>query len=315
MLRLSKPIPVIILAALLSIPIAAQFKEAPAEPSTTTFRADTRLVVLHASVTDKSGRLLMNLPQGAFRVFENGVEQYVKRITREDVPVSMGLVIDNSSSMRTKRKKVETSAMALVKSSNPLDEVFIVNFNEQAYLDQPLTSDMRQLERGVARINSHGSTALHDAIHESVDYLVENGKKDKKVLIVVTDGEDNSSTDTLENLIEATQRTEVTIYTVGLLSDDDRHEARRAAAALTAISQATGGQAYYPRQVSDVGKVCQQVAQDIRSQYIIEYSPENKELDGSFRQVKVVAEAPNHPVVRTRSGYYASPVSRASNKR
>ena len=294
------------LAALAAMPLSAQSKGSqPEEP--TVFRADTRLVVLHATVVDKNGKFVTNLPQSAFHVFENNVEQPIKKLIREDVPVSMGLIVDNSGSMRTKRGRVEASAVALVKASNPQDEVFIVNFNDEAFLDQPFTSDIKELERGLAKIDSRGGTAMRDAIRMSIDYLKENGKRDKKVLVVVTDGDDNNSSGTLENLVKAAQQSEVLIYTVGLLAEEERREAKRATRALNAIAEATGGKSYYPKDLKDVDGVCQQVAHDIRSQYIIEYNPKNPALDGSFRQIRVVANGPNHPVVRTRSGYYATP--------
>ena len=221
----------------------------------------------------------------------------------------MGLIVDNSGSMRTKRGRVEASAMALVKASNPQDEVFIVNFNDEAFLDQPFTNDIKELERGLSKIDSRGGTAMRDAIRMSIDYLKENGKKDKKVLVVVTDGDDNNSSGTLENLVKASQQSEVLIYTVGVLAEEEKREAKRATRALNAIAEATGGKSYYPKELKEVEAICQQVARDIRSQYIIQYSPKNSTLDGSFRQIKVVANGPNHPVVRTRSGYYATPIN------
>src|SRR5436305_10499781 len=187
-----------VLAVMSALPLLYAQKEEP-----TTFRSDTRLVVLHATVMDRSGRLVTNLPQKAFHVFENGVEQPIKKFLREDVPVSMGLIVDNSGSMRTKRQRVEASALALVKASNPQDEVFIVNFNDEAFLDQPFTSDIKELERGLAKIDSRGGTAMRAAIRMSIDYLKENGKQDKKVLVVVPDGVDNTSAGTLEKLVRA----------------------------------------------------------------------------------------------------------------
>jgi Ca-activated chloride channel family protein len=293
-------------AVLAIVPIAAQSKDSERR-ETTTFRADARLVVLHAAVVDKNGRLLMNLQQKAFRVFENGVAQPIKKFLREDVPVSLGLIVDNSGSMDTKRQEVEASALALVKASNTQDEVFIVNFNDEAFLEQPLTGDLKALERGLGKIDSIGGTAMRDAIRTSIDYLKENGKRDKKVLVVVTDGDDNNSSGTLEDLIKDAQQGEVLIYTIGLLSEDEKREAKRATRALNAIAEATGGKSYYPKKLKDVASACQQAAHDIRSQYVIEYSPTNAALDGSFRQIKVVANAPNQPTVRTRSGYYAMP--------
>lgn len=308
MRQLSNRILASALVVLAGIPLSAQTKDAQKDAQEdATFRADTRLVVLHATVVDKSGKLLTDLSQKSFRVYENGVEQPIKKFIREDVPVSLGLIVDNSGSMRTKRQRVEASALALVKASNPQDEVFIVNFNDEAFLDQPFTSDLAQLERGLAKIDSRGGTAMRDAIRMSIDYLKENGKKDKKVLVAVTDGDDNNSSGSLENLIKSAQQSEVLIYTVGLLAEEEKREAKRATRALNAIAEATGAKSYYPKELKDVDGVCQQVAHDIRSQYIIEYSPTNAALDGSFRQIKVVALGPNKPVVRTRSGYYATP--------
>ena len=306
----SRAIVASVLAAVAIPLLYSQAKPANTADDPAVFRADTRLVVLHATVIDKSGRLITNLQQKAFKVFENKVEQPIKKVLREDVPVSMGLIVDNSGSMRTKRAKVEAAALSLVRASNPEDEVFIVNFNDEAYLEEPgFTSDIKLLERGLSKLDSRGGTAMRDAIRMSMDYLKENGKKDKKLLVVVTDGEDNYSNVTLENLVRDLQRTEtpIQVYTIGLLSEEERREAKKAERALIAIADASGGASYIPKENNDIEKICQQVAKDIRSQYIIEYNPVMSELDGSFRSIKVLATAPNGPKVRTRSGYYATP--------
>ena len=280
------------------------------EDSGAVIRMDVRLVVLHATVVDRSGKLLTNLPKTAFHAYEDGVEQQVKIFRREDVPVSMGLIIDNSGSMREKRLKVEAAAMALVKASNPQDEVFIVNFNDEPYQDVPFTSDLKKLEDGLARIDSRGGTAMRDAIYASISYAKSKGKRDKKVLVVVTDGNDNMSEVTLEKLVQEAQQQEVLIYTIGLLSEEERREANRAKRALDTITHATGGSAHYPMQVDEVGKLALQVAHDIRNQYIIAYTPSNTSLDGSYRQIRVAVEGPNRPTARTRTGYYATPEPR-----
>ena len=291
-----------LVCSLLSPPLRA------ADEQEAVFRTETRLVVLHATVVDKNGHLVTNLPRTAFKVFENGVEQNLKVFRREDVPVSMGLIIDNSGSMRDKRQKVEAAALALVKDSNPDDEVFVVNFNDEAFLDTPkMTNDVKVLEQALARIDSRGGTAMRDALRMSLDYLKEKGKRDKKVLVVVTDGNDNASGVSLESLVKAAQQSEVLIYAVGLLSEEERRDAKRAKRALDALTEATGGQAYYPKEVSEVDRIAHQVARDIRNQYILAYSPSNQSLDGGFRQIRVTVNGPNRPSVRTRSGYYATP--------
>jgi VWFA-related protein len=299
----SRLLPLLLIAGFLAPPagpVLAQ-REGPA-----VFRADSRLVVLHATVVDRNGKLITNLSRNAFRVYEDGVEQQMKIFRREDVPVSMGIVVDNSGSMGPKRKRVEEAAMALVRASNPQDEVFIVNFNYEAYLDVDFTSDISQLEEGVARIDSRGGTAMRDAIDLSMEHLKAKGKRDKKVVVVITDGDDNASDVTLERLIQKAQQREVLIYTIGLLNEELRGAAKRAKRALNALALATGGLAYYPKAVDDVGTFTLQVAHDIRNQYILAYTPSNTSLDGTYRQIKVTVSARDGASVRTRTGYYAT---------
>jgi Ca-activated chloride channel homolog len=293
--------------------VASSQQQKPASPPSSssgeepTFRADTRLVILPISVADKNGKLITNLPQQAFKVYENGAEQPIKVFKREDVPVSIGIIIDNSGSMRDKRQKVETASIDLVKASNPRDEVFIVNFNDEAYLDVEMTNDVKKLEEGVSRIDSRGGTAMRDAIGMSIDYLKEKGKKDKKVLLVVTDGNDTASTGTLEKLIDKTRQGEVLVFAIGLLNEEERREAKKAKRALDEITRESGGLSFYPKDLAEVDRIAQEVAQEIRNQYTIAYSPTVQNLDGSFRQIKVTVNGPGHPVVRTRTGYYATP--------
>jgi len=148
---------------------------------------------------------------------------------------------------------------------------------------------------------------MRDAIRLSIDHIKEKAKKDKKVILVVTDGNDNASLISLENLVKNAQQAEVIVYAIGLLSEEERREAKRAKRALDALTEATGGQAYYPKELADVDRIAHQVAHDIRNQYIITYTPSNQALDGSFRQIKVVVNGPNRPQARTRTGYYATP--------
>jgi VWFA-related protein len=278
-------------------------------------RTDVRLVVLHTTVVDKDGHLVTNLSRDAFNVFENGARQEIKSFKREDVPVSMGLIVDNSGSMRDKRSKVEAAALALVKDSNPEDEVFVVNFNEEAFMDLPngkdFTSDIKEMEEALTRIDSRGGTAMRDAMRMSMDWLNEKAHKDKKVLVVVTDGDDNSSMISIENLVRAAQQSEVLVYAIGLLGDEDRRAAKRAQRALESLAEATGGQAFFPKELSEVDHIAHQVAHDIRNQYTIQYTPTNQAMDGSYRQIKVTVNAPGKPSVRTRSGYYATPDQQA----
>jgi Ca-activated chloride channel homolog len=273
---------------------------------TTLFRSESRLVVLHASIEDKDGHLVMDLPQSAFQVYENGVRQEIKSFRKEDVPVSLGLIIDNSASMTDKRPKVAAAALALVKLSNPEDEVFIVNFDDVPSLDVEFTSDIKKLQDGLTRIDSRNGTAMRDALRTAIEHLKGRDKKDKKALVVVTDGNDNSSLEPLETVIRAAQQNEVLIYAVGLLSDEAPREAEKAKRALDALVRASGGQAYYPKDVSEIDRIAPRIAHEIRNQYIITYSPTNQEQDGSFRQIRLLVDGPEVATVRTRSGYYAT---------
>jgi VWFA-related protein len=270
------------------------------------FSSETRLVPLNITVTDKAGRLVGNLPQSAFQVYENGVLQPIKLFRREDVPVSMGLIIDNSGSMREKRQAVESAALALVRDSNRQDEVFIVNFNDESYLDADFTNDIKVMEQGLTKIDSRGGTAMRDAIRMSIDHLKEKAKRDKKVILVVTDGNDNASNLSLESLVRLSQQDDVLVYAIGLLSDEEKQEARKARRALDILVSSTGGQVFYPKDVSEVERIAHEVAHDLRNQYTVAYTPTNTALDGSYRQIKVIVKAPGNPVARTRSGYYAT---------
>ncbi len=275
------------------------------------FRSDTRVVICNTTVFDKSGHLVTDLPRDAFAVTENGVPQRISSFQREDVPVSLGLIIDNSGSMRTKRAGVEAASLALVRDSNPQDEVFVVNFNDEAFLDLPnrknFTNDIREMEEALTRIDSRGGTAMRDAIGWSIDHLNEKAHNDKKVLVAVTDGVDNESLITQEKLVKVAQQSGVLIYAVGLLEDEDRGDASKARHELTALAEATGGEIYFPREVSDVDRIAHLVAHDIRSQYTIQYTPSNAAMDGTFRQIRIAVNAPGHLTARTRNGYYATP--------
>lgn len=270
------------------------------------FRADTKLVVLHTTVLNRQGHFVTDLPQSAFTIYEDNVPQKLKKFLREDIPVSLGILVDNSGSMRDKRQRVNAAALDFVKASNPKDEVFIVNFNDQAFLDSPFTSDLLRLQDALQRIDSRGGTALYDAVSMSLDYLKEEAKWDKRVSVIVTDGTDNASrpSNTLESLIRVLQGKEVVIYAVGLLSNEAPRDAKRAARAIKHIVRATGGASFFPKTLDEVHAIAQQIAQDIRNQYVLAYTPEDTSRVG-FRSVKVVLGGRARKLqVRHRPGYY-----------
>ena len=296
-------------------------------------RVNVNLVVLHTTVLDDRGHFVDGLKEENFRVLEDKVQQKLSVFKREDIPVSMGLVIDNSGSMREKRARVNAAALTLVQTSNPNDEVFVVNFNDDFYLDldKDFTNSIPEMKEALERIDSRGSTALYDAIIGSLDHL-KKGTKDKKVLLVVTDGEDNASRTDLEKTLREIHSSDAVIYTIGLLSEDEKKERKKARKALQEIAEASGGLAFFPEPVhregasandtvEEVESICTQVAHDIRNQYTLAYYPSNAKKDGSFRNVRVDAFLPRSRtklLVRTRPGYYApkseAPPAVASNK-
>jgi VWFA-related protein len=227
----------------------------------------------------------------------------------------MGIIIDNSGSMREKRNKVNQAALNLVRSSNPKDEVFVVNFNDEYYLDQDFTNNLLKLKEALEKIDARGGTALYDALVASADHLKRFARLDKKVLFVVTDGEDNASNETLEQAVKQLQQENgPSVYAIGILGDEEHP--KRAKRALEILAQRTGGIAFLPKTLDEVDEISRTVAHDIRNQYTIGYKPTNPRGAGGFRTVRVEARAKGHGkmTVRTKSGYYAGGQSAAGSK-
>jgi len=276
-------------------------------------------VVLSCTVIDGNGHLVQDLTRNDFTVFEDNTPQQIVAFSHSDVPVSMGILVDNSGSMRDKRASVNTAALDLVRASNPGDEAFIVNFSDEAFLDQDFTSDINKLREGLSHIESRGGTALYDAVVASADQLSRGAHRSKQVLIIVTDGEDNASTLNLEQTIRRIQDLQgPVVYSIGLLfGEDDRGmEARRARRALQLLSDETGGLAFFPHSLADVDTIAGEVAQDIRNQYTIGYHSSKPASLGGYRTIRVDARAAHHGklYVRTRTGYYPKPQSQPGNK-
>jgi VWFA-related protein len=270
------------------------------------FRKDVDEVLLHASVVDDKQHIITTLDRSAFTVFEDGKPQSIISFHNVDIPVAMGIVIDNSGSMREKRNKVNQAALNLVRSSNPKDEVFVVNFNDEYYLDQDFTNNLLKLKEALEKIDARGGTALYDAVVASAEHLKKFARLEKKVLFVVTDGEDNASNETLEQAIKHLQEENgPSVYAIGILGDEEHP--KRARKALDVIAQRTGGIAFFPKTLDEVDEISRTVARDIRNQYAIGYRPTNPRGNGGFRQIRVEAKAKGHGkmVVRTKSGYYA----------
>ncbi len=278
------------------------------------FQVSANLVVLHVTVADRQGRVARDLPKDAFQVFEDGVPQNVALFRHEDTPVAVGLVVDNSGSMRRKLPEVVAAAAAFARSSNAGDQMFVVNFNERVSLGLPpgeaFVSDPEELHAAMLRIYARGQTALYDAVAAALVHIRESPLR-KKVLIVLSDGGDNASTRKFPEVLSMIQRSDVVTYTVGLFDEYDRD---RNPGVLKQLAKASGGEAFFPKRVRDVTNVLQAVSRDIRNQYSIGYVPMNGKQDGTYRKVTVKLTGPHADrwIVRTRMGYFAgSPDSTA----
>lgn len=268
------------------------------------FHAEAQEVTLHATVVDERNRLVTTLQKEDFAVFEDNLPQKIRSFRQEDIPVAIGIVIDNSGSMREKRNEVNKAALNLVRASNPGDQVFVVNFNDEYYLDQELTSDVKKLQAALEHVESRGGTALYDALVASWNDQLKSAKLQRKVLFVVTDGEDDASQTNLEQAVRMLQAENgPTVYAIGLL---DREKNRKARKALEVLADRTGGIAFFPPTLDQVDEISRSIAHDIRSQYTITYAPTNPKKAGGFRTIRVEAHARPYKKlnVRTRTGYY-----------
>lgn len=272
-----------------------------------TIRVNADSVVLHATVQNHKGILVSGLSKDDFQVYEDGILQQIDYFSHEDIPVTVGLVVDNSGSMGPKRPEVIAAALAFARSSNPQDQMFVVLFNENVSFglpdNTPFTDQVAQLEVALSRIAATGMTALYDAVAAALEH-VKKGNRDKKVLIVISDGGDNASKHNLAQIMAMAGHPDAIIYTIGLFlaEDPDRNPH-----ALRQLAKDTGGESFLPGSVSDVLPICERIARDIRNQYTIAYAPTNRKQDGTYRVIQVNAGAPGRGrvFVRTRAGYYA----------
>lgn len=280
------------------------------------FRADANLVVLQVTVADHQGRVVRNLSANAFHVYEDGVPQSVTFVRHEDTPVAVGLVIDNSGSMIRKLPEVVAATDAFARSSNPEDQMFIVKFNERVTFGlppgEPFASDPDKLKASMMRIHANGKTALYDAIATAVDHI-RTSSLQRKILIVLSDGGDNASTRRIAEILPIVQQSDVVIYTVGLF---DEYNSDRNPGVLRQLAQTTGGEAFFPRELSQVTSALQAVSRDIRSQYTVAYVPTNGRRDGTYRKIRVTltGSGSDRWIARTRTGYFAAPSSAGQNE-
>ena len=294
----------IVLPSMLQHPENAPTQSRQGDPFTISVSVD--MVVVNATVRDHKGVPVSNLIKEDFQVYEDGIPQQIARFSHEDIPVTVGLVIDNSGTMRPKRPEVIAAALAFARSSNPEDQMFVVNFNENVSFDlpdnMPFTDNVAQLEIALSGITANGYTALYDAVAAALDRL-NKGDRNKKVLIVISDGDDNASKHNLDDILVMAERSDAIIYTIGIFDENNPDRNPRA---LKQLAKATGGEAFLPGSAKDVIPICKRIAHDIRSQYSIAYMSTNKKQDGSFRVIRVIAGARDgrRLSVRTRTGYY-----------
>ena len=280
---------------------------------------DVELVQLPVSVLDKNGTPIRGLQQAHFSVYEDKVEQEISLFKQEDIPLSVGLVIDGSGSMSDKLDRLNAAALTFVRESNPDDETSIVSFADEAILEQDFTKDTRELGQALTGIAANGNTALYDAVLLAARHLNQHGSHEKKVLLVVSDGDDNKSKYKLEDALKALQESKIMLYSIGLLDSDAIYTYSSNGGgkkALKKLAEATGGASFFPKNVNQVEEICQRIARDLRNQYTVGYKPSNGKLDGSWRKIQVRVNPPktiSKIKVRTKQGYYA-PVSHGTRE-
>ena len=281
----------------------------PSPPSDTGYRIRVNVdeVVLHATVRNRHGVPVAGLSKDNFQISEDRVPQAIKHFSHEDIPVTAGLVIDNSGSMRPKRAEVIAAALAFAASSNPQDQMFLVNFNENVSFGLPhgtlFTDRPEQLKTAMGTVIADGETALYDAVAVALERL-KQGNRDKKVLIVVSDGADNASVHTKAQILQAATQSDAIIYALGIYEPDDPDKNPHV---LSELAKASGGEAFFPDSLREVVPICERIAREIRNQYTISYLPTNQTQDGTYRAIEVHAASASggHLRVTTRAGYIA----------
>ncbi|MGA9670451.1 MAG: VWA domain-containing protein [Terracidiphilus sp.] len=267
------------------------------------------MVILSATVLDRHNSLVSGLDKDDFQIYEDGKLQQVKHFSHEDIPVTAGIVVDNSGSMGTKRADVIAAALAFAQTSNAQDQIFVVNFNEHVSLalpaDTPFTDRKDQLELALSKIQTIGETSLYDGIAVALDHL-KQGHSDKKVLILISDGGDNASKRTLAQVVGMAKQSVAIIYTIDIFDDQD---ADQNPDVLRRFAKQTGGEAFFPESSKDITSICEGIARDIRNQYTLTYIPTIASLDGSYRVIDVKASTRGRGrlSVRTRAGYSVPP--------
>jgi Ca-activated chloride channel homolog len=296
----------------------AQAEGQSADPEGT-IKLDTDLVNLDVTVVDQNNQPVFDVKKEDFEVYEDKVKQAIDNISREEVPLSFGIVIDTSGSMRAKLQTVSDAALDLIKQMRNDDEAFLSQFKAEPELVQDFTSDKRELEEALGELFTSGGTALLDAIIATADYAQEKAntrgvQRRRRALIVISDGLDKNSSVKEKEVLEALKEDEVQVYLVGFIDDDEegkslfgKSTSKKAKELLSRLAEDSGGRAFFPKELSEMKAIANQIAKDLRTQYIVSYYPSNDKRDGTFRTVKVnIGQKGNRKLIgRTRNGYYA----------
>jgi Ca-activated chloride channel homolog len=258
------------------------------EESTFKLNVDVDLVEVHVNVTDGQDRPIGNLTKENFKLSEDRVAQEISVFKHEDLPISLGLVIDNSRSIEPRKRRLDAAALSFVRKSNPEDETFIVHFDDEARLERDFTANISDLERTLAEAKPFGQTAIYDALILALEHM-DHAKHTKKAILLITDGIDNVSRHTVAEAIDATNRAHVAVYAVGLLSVSGGQKAEDS---LIRIAEASGGRAFFPQTVEEAHAIMERVARDLREQYTLGYFPTDPNRDGRWRSVRVEVTPP-----------------------
>jgi VWFA-related protein len=295
----------IIAASSLPVLTAAQAPHPSENGSGYTLKLNADMVLLSATVLDRHNALVSGLQKSDFQIYEDGVIQQIQHFSHEDIPVTAGIVVDNSSSMAPKRNDVIAAALAFARSSNPQDQMFVVNFNEHVSFglpsDTPFTDKTEQLQRALSTINTVGQTALYDGMSAALGHIA-LGNRDKKIIILISDGGDNASKHTLAQVIDMAKQSAAIIYTIGIFDEDDND---RNPNVLARFARETGGDAFFPESSKEIPAICEEIARDIRAQYTLTYVPVINSRYLSYRTISVKASTQGRGrlSVRTRPGY------------
>lgn len=270
-----------------------------------TLKLNANMVILSATVVDRHNALVSGLNKDDFQIYENGVLQQIKNFSHEDTPVTAGILVDNSGSMGPKRAEVIAAAMAFSRSSNPQDQMFVVNFNDHVSFGlpaaTPFTDQQDRLQVALSGITAIGETSLYDGLAAALEHL-KQGTRDKKVLLLISDGGDNASKHTLAQVIDMAKHSAAIIYAIGIFDEQDGDQNP---GVLKRFAKETGGEAFFPESPKDIISICEGIARDIRTQYTLTYVPTIASQDGSYRALEVKASTRSHGrlSVRTRTGY------------